>query len=95
MVSGFARGRNMTDGWPKRWWTAALLAAGLAGMVTYDVWWTVRILAGPAVDWWSLLTRCLGGTWFALLAAQVTHRAFTLYRAARPVVGRTQADTES
>ncbi|WP_406726976.1 hypothetical protein WJ438_23385 [Streptomyces sp. GD-15H] len=33
---------------------------GLTGIVTYDVWWVVRILAEPAVDWWDLLGPCLG-----------------------------------
>ncbi|MBL3670118.1 hypothetical protein JL475_29890 [Streptomyces sp. M2CJ-2] len=80
----------MTKGWFKRWWTMALLAVGLAGIVIYDVWRVVRILAEPVVDWWGLLGPCLGGIWLALLAAQAARRAVSLYRAARPVGGEAQ-----
>lgn len=81
----------MSKGWPERWWTTALIAVALTGIVFYDVWWAAGILAKPVVDWWGLLGPCLGGTWFALLAAQAARRAITLHRAARMVGGETQA----
>lgn len=81
----------MSKGWPERWWTTALLAVVLTGIVTYDVWRVVGVLTEPVVDWWALLGPCLGGTWFALLAVVCAHRAITLHRRTRAVGGETQA----
>ncbi len=82
----------MDKGWPERWWTTALLAVVLTGIVAYDVWWVVEVLAKPVVDWWGLLGPCLGGTWLALMAVQAARRAITLHRRTRAVIGDTQAD---
>lgn len=81
----------MTKGWFKGWWTMALLTVGLAGIVIYDVWRVVGILAEPVVDWWDLLGPCLGGIWLALLATETARRAVGLYRVARPAGGDAQA----
>lgn len=78
-MSGTDAGR----GWPGHWWTAALVSVLLAGVAVYDAGWVVRILGGPAVDWWQLLGPAVGGLWLAMLAAQTGHRATTLFRTSR------------
>ncbi|MFE7030348.1 hypothetical protein ACFU9Y_08565 [Streptomyces sp. NPDC057621] len=76
----------MHKGWPKRWWTTALVAAALAGIVVYDVWRIAELLANPQPqpDWWELAGRCLGGTWFAFLGASTARRAIALRTEAAP-----------
>ncbi|GGQ12421.1 hypothetical protein GCM10010249_33830 [Streptomyces roseolilacinus] len=76
-------GGIMSKGWPERWWSTALVAVALVGVVSYDVWWVAGILAEPVVDWWELLGPGLGGAWFAALAVSTAHRAATLRRNAR------------
>ncbi|MFE1799034.1 hypothetical protein ACFW9L_23155 [Streptomyces sp. NPDC059517] len=74
----------MHKGWPKRWWTTALVAVTLAGIVVYDVWWIAKFLTEPeaaSADWWELAGRCLGGTWFAFLGVATAQRATALRRA--------------
>ncbi|MFG3383540.1 hypothetical protein [Streptomyces sp. NPDC047999] len=71
-------GGDVDKGWPERWWTTALCALALAGLVFYDVWKVVENLAGPRVDGWDLLGRCLGGSLFALMAVATAHRAVLL-----------------
>ncbi|WP_406469284.1 hypothetical protein OH738_19465 [Streptomyces hirsutus] len=82
----------MNEGWPKRWWSAALLAAVLTGIVMWDVRRAVGILTEPVVDRWELLGLCVGGTVFALLAMQSAVRAVSLRRTARAVSSETRVD---
>lgn len=76
-------GGIVSKGWPERWWTTALVAVALTGIVSYDVRWAAGILAAPVVDWWELLGPCLGGTWFAALAVSTARRALALRRTVR------------
>ncbi|MGW4748924.1 hypothetical protein ACWEPR_29445 [Streptomyces sp. NPDC004290] len=81
----------MHKGWPERWWTTALVAVVLTGIVAYDIWWAAGILAEPGGEWWRLLGPGLGGAWFALLAVSAVHRAITLRRTTRVVPGEARA----
>ncbi|MCQ6555950.1 hypothetical protein NPS70_22540 [Streptomyces sp. C10-9-1] len=82
----------MDKGWPERWWTTALCALALTGLVFYDVWKIVENLAGQRVDGVDLLGRCLGGICFALMAVVTARRAVVLRRGAGAVGAGTQAD---
>ncbi|WP_432064095.1 hypothetical protein [Streptomyces sp. C10-9-1] len=85
-------GGDVDKGWPERWWTTALCALALAGLAFYDVWKVVENLAGPRVDGWDLLGRCLGGSLFALLAVATAHRAVVLRRGAGAFGAGTRAE---
>lgn len=90
-ASAVLAGGNVSKGWPERWWTTALVAVALVGIVSYDVWWVARILAEPVLDWWDLLGPCVGGTWFALLTVSTAHRAIILRRSTRAADVETQS----
>lgn len=75
----------MDKGWPERWWTTALLAVVLTGIVAYDVWWAVEVLARPVVDWWGLLGPCLGEPGLRSWRFKPAGRAITLHRRTRAV----------